>query len=341
MAKKNKNEPAPKPKAATPVKLPEKKPNFLERMGGFLRDLLKDFFKSIIINIIVLFIGGIVLALIDKPGNILGYFMEYLTPLLIAASIGIVLGFLIFVQFRLAISYEKQLNKRTSLIFYILIAVAFWLFSARDIGGLLNVRLLSTPITTYTSTLIPTPTFTPTNTFPPTSMPTITPTATPASINELPWCKSMPNMSVYPCKYLTQLIPNSFEDIARLIYGNVAYSGRIAELYRDPVSGTIPALQADVITIIPEYTGTRDEKYYKHYFGLLNPSIRECDMNHITFPCWYISEGFSYEKLVSLYSSLKVECLKQANKTEYNAWLIKLTPEIPNLGDLVVLPVCP
>ena len=79
---------------------------------------------------------------------------------------------------------------------------------------------------------------------------------------------------------------------------------------------------------------------YTKYFGLLN--IYKCDDGATNKPCWQESKVGSYETLADGYygSAYYSECIKRANKIEYDASIPGLKPIELKVGNIIVLPIC-
>ncbi len=144
----------------------------------------------------------------------------------------------------------------------------------------------------------------------------------------------------YPCRHFTE--DGEFASvIAENAYGNAGLAGRIAELYRDD-RGTIPAFVTDKLLIIPDHLQPQDIGYYEFYFGLLIPPLLDCPDVDLRFPCWRVSEGESYELLAAGFYPVPTapDCIRAANKTEWNSDLGRLDPKRTTPGTITVLPDC-
>lgn len=159
------------------------------------------------------------------------------------------------------------------------------------------------------------------------------------NFNIIDWPICNFNEKDYPCKY-SIVEGDIFFDIAQCAFGNIQKAELIAELYRDK-NGSIQTLLPDTFVIIPNSDHLDYEEYHSYYFSLLEIPIAECEKDSLSFPCWYRSERESYEFLANLYpSSIKVNCVHAANKTEYSRELHQLIPKTIENGTIVVLPVC-
>ena len=76
------------------------------------------------------------------------------------------------------------------------------------------------------------------------------------------------------------------------------------------------------------------------YFALLN--ISKCDKNATNKPCWQEADVESYETLPGTYygNADYIDCIKRANKIEYDAGSGELKPMDIKIGDIIVLPIC-
>lgn len=158
-------------------------------------------------------------------------------------------------------------------------------------------------------------------------------------IEDLPICNF--DIQKFPCKYWTK--DDEFaKDIANAAYKNrTNLVERIMELYRDKENGGIPVFKSNLHIIIPEPGGERNSKYYEFYFQLLTTPITQCtNIDSPQTPCWYISEGESYEELATHYSTtINDLCIREANKTEWDG--LQLVPKTIEQGTMIMLPVCP
>jgi hypothetical protein len=200
----------------------------------------------------------------------------------------------------------------------LLVGCLVLIFALNGVFGFVNVPALiksTTPTATETPTLTTTPSPTPT--------PKVAFAQMLESLGNVPWCDY--EAVTFPCKYLVQ-DGDTFEAIARRVYGNPAYSGRLVELYREAITGSIPALKSYTTLIVPEFDRPLDAEYYRYYFSLLSEPILECDM--------------PYKTLLALYypDTARIDCLLQANRAMYTPY--GLAVKVPNFGDMVVLPAC-
>ncbi len=156
------------------------------------------------------------------------------------------------------------------------------------------------------------------------------------NIEDVPEC-DFKNKIKHNCIYYVVENVNA-DEVSSFAYSEERFQGKIKEFYRDE-KGDIPLWRAggNNFTLIPPLE--MDLDLYTKYFALLN--ISRCDDDATNKPCWQESKVESYAKLAEQYYGrvYYIECIKLANKIEYDAGS-GLKPMEIKVGDIVVLPVC-
>lgn len=156
------------------------------------------------------------------------------------------------------------------------------------------------------------------------------------NIEEMPVCDFTDIK--HHCLYYVVENVNDYK-VAVMTYSEKRYQGKIKEFYRDEKGG-IPSwiVGENNFTLVPPLEMNLD--LYTKYFGLLN--ISKCDENATEKPCWQELKVTSYETLARNYydSPDYIDCIKYANKIEYDASIDGLQPMELEVGKVIVLPVC-
>lgn len=145
---------------------------------------------------------------------------------------------------------------------------------------------------------------------------------------------------------------NSFTSIAKEIYGNDHYAGRIAELYRNN-DGLIMPISSTKEMIIPKLEIERELSYYSYYFEVIQGNgISFCSNDFSQFPCFFeiVENNMTYEDLAEYYGDFitddLIQRIKLANDVEYFYNYEKEWPDLQPITDLevgmiILLPTTP